>query len=236
MDHPVARGITARGGTVVPLVVTTADRDDLTTLMTERLIGHDDVRGVVTVLDAPTSALVVIQAAAGLGAPLWMVTSGAVAVGTSDERVEPLNARLWGLGRVAGLEHPTRWGGLIDVPPTMDDTAVGRVCAVLAGALGHEDQLAVRTQGCSRAGSPTRAPGRSGAVGARAEPSWSPAAPAVWAPSWPGGWSPAAPSTSYSPAGAALPPKAPPTWSTNSRPGCRSSRATSPTVITWPPC
>jgi len=49
---------------------------------------------------------------------------------------------VWGLGRSAGLEHPDRWGGLIDLPAAWDERTARRVCAVLTGC--GEDQLAVR--------------------------------------------------------------------------------------------
>ena len=52
---------------------------------------------------------------------------------------------MWGLGRVAALEHPDRWGGLVDLPLVLDDAAAGRLCAALAG--GGEDQVAVRPAG-----------------------------------------------------------------------------------------
>ncbi|MEI5103162.1 beta-ketoacyl reductase, partial [Streptomyces sp. PmtG] len=55
-------------------------------------------------------------------------------------------AQLWGLGRVAALEHPDRWGGLVDLPETVDGRAAAQLAAVLAGA-GDEDQLAVRQAG-----------------------------------------------------------------------------------------
>ncbi|KIF05098.1 hypothetical protein PL81_15045, partial [Streptomyces sp. RSD-27] len=48
---------------------------------------------------------------------------------------------LWGLGRVAALELPARWGGLIDLPGTADAAS----WTLLATALGGpEDQVAVR--------------------------------------------------------------------------------------------
>ncbi|PSJ24631.1 polyketide synthase, partial [Streptosporangium nondiastaticum] len=50
---------------------------------------------------------------------------------------------VWGLGRVAALEHPQRWGGLIDLPETLDARTADRFAAVLA-APGDEDQIAVR--------------------------------------------------------------------------------------------
>ncbi|MDT0542805.1 type I polyketide synthase [Streptomyces lonegramiae] len=80
-----------------------------------------------------------------IAAPLWWVTRGAVAV-AGDQDVDPDQAQLWGLGRVAALEHPDRWGGLVDLPVNADPRAAARLCAVLAGATG-EDQVAVRSGG-----------------------------------------------------------------------------------------
>ncbi|MET8748189.1 SDR family NAD(P)-dependent oxidoreductase, partial [Streptomyces sp. NPDC004728] len=80
---------------------------------------------------------------------------GAVSVGRSDGAVDAVQAQVWGLGRVAALEHPGRWGGLIDLPEALDERAVTRVCAALTGTgtstgtgtAGDEDQVAVRASG-----------------------------------------------------------------------------------------
>ena len=56
-----------------------------------------------------------------------------------------VQAGLWGLGRVAALEYPQRWGGLVDLPVVLDERAGGRLCSVLAGC--GEDQLAIRPAG-----------------------------------------------------------------------------------------
>ncbi|MEK8168995.1 hypothetical protein NKH77_01650 [Streptomyces sp. M19] len=58
---------------------------------------------------------------------------GAVAVDRSDGPDSPAQALVWGLGRVASTEHADRWGGLVDLPPAMDETAEDRLAAVLAG-------------------------------------------------------------------------------------------------------
>ena len=50
------------------------------------------------------------------------------------------------MGRVVGLEHPDRWGGLIDLPVVLDDRVMSRLCCVLAGR-ESEDQVAVRSAG-----------------------------------------------------------------------------------------
>jgi acyl transferase domain-containing protein/acyl carrier protein len=94
---------------------------------------------------AGSLALVQALGDLGIGAPLWMVTAGAVAAGPGDAVTSLAQAQAWGLGRVAGLEHPDRWGGLIDLPPALDERAAERLCAVLAG--NGEDQVAVRAGG-----------------------------------------------------------------------------------------
>jgi NAD(P)-dependent dehydrogenase (short-subunit alcohol dehydrogenase family)/acyl carrier protein len=94
---------------------------------------------------AGTLALVQALGDAGADAPLWMITCGAVAAGPGEVLARPVQAQVWGLGRVAGLEHPDRWGGLIDLPPELDKRAAARLCAMLAGC--GEDQVAIRAAG-----------------------------------------------------------------------------------------
>ena len=94
---------------------------------------------------AGTLALVQALGDAGIRAPLWVLTRGAVAARDGEPVASPVQAMAWGLGRVAGLEHPDRWGGLVDLPPAWDEKAAGRLCAVLAG--GGEDQVAIRGAG-----------------------------------------------------------------------------------------
>ncbi|MEU6162543.1 type I polyketide synthase, partial [Streptomyces sp. NPDC047130] len=80
---------------------------------------------------------------AGIAARCWFLTSGAVRVGRADLPARPVQAQTWGLGLVAALEHPDRWGGLIDLPPVLDARGGTRLAAVLGGGTG-EDQVAVR--------------------------------------------------------------------------------------------
>ncbi|MFI0227912.1 type I polyketide synthase, partial [Streptomyces lydicus] len=94
---------------------------------------------------AGTLALVQALGDAGIAAPLWAATQGAVATGPGETLTRPVQAQIWGLGRVVGLEHPDRWGGLIDLPVAWDERAAGRLCAVLAD--GGEDQVALRPAG-----------------------------------------------------------------------------------------
>ncbi|WP_211831238.1 MULTISPECIES: type I polyketide synthase [Streptomyces violaceusniger group] len=95
---------------------------------------------------AATVALVQGLGDAGVVAPLWCGTRGAVSVGRSDRLVSPVQAMVWGLGRIVGAEYPQRWGGAVDLPETMDGRAVARLAGVLAGTDG-EDQVAVRGSG-----------------------------------------------------------------------------------------
>ncbi|MEV0639960.1 SDR family NAD(P)-dependent oxidoreductase [Streptomyces sp. NPDC050619] len=109
-------------------------------------------------LDRGLAATVVLGQAlgdAGVDAPLWCLTQGAVTVGPDPAR-RPAQAGVWGLGRVAALEWPERWGGLADLPETVDEDVLGRLLAVLAAPDG-ETQLAVRADrvlGCRLVRSP----------------------------------------------------------------------------------
>ncbi|GLZ36479.1 type I polyketide synthase [Actinokineospora sp. NBRC 105648] len=101
-------------------------------------------------------------------APLWCVTRGAVGV-AGEVPARPSQAQVWGMGRVAGLEHPRQWGGLIDLP---DGALDARVLNRLAGALARtddEDQLAVRASGTF-----ARRLVRAGTADARPVRSWRP--------------------------------------------------------------
>ncbi|WP_157880506.1 beta-ketoacyl reductase, partial [Streptomyces katrae] len=95
---------------------------------------------------AATLALVQALGDTGIGAPLWCATSGAVATGPADPLRHPAQAQVWGLGRVAGAEYPQRWGGLVDLPETLDTRALDLLTGLLADP-GGEDELAVRATG-----------------------------------------------------------------------------------------
>ncbi|WP_435604210.1 type I polyketide synthase [Streptomyces sp. bgisy130] len=83
---------------------------------------------------------------AGIDAPLWCATRGAVSVNRADVLDHPVQAMAWGLGRIAAFEYPQRWGGLVDLPGELDDRAGRRLVALLAQNTG-EDQLALRGSG-----------------------------------------------------------------------------------------
>ncbi|MFG2943563.1 type I polyketide synthase, partial [Streptomyces sp. NPDC048282] len=104
------------------------------------------VGGGVSAGLAGTLQLVQALGDTGFEAPLWCVTRGAVGVGGADRVTSPVQGGVWGLGRVAALEYPERWGGLVDLPESIDGLVAGRLGAVLSGAAG-EDQVAVRSAG-----------------------------------------------------------------------------------------
>ncbi|WP_306102563.1 acyltransferase domain-containing protein [Streptomyces acidiscabies] len=82
----------------------------------------------------------------GLDTSLWCVTRGAVSCGGADPVVSPAQAAVWGLGRVAALEHPQLWGGLVDLPSRAEVLDSGALYGVLCGG-GGEDQVALREGG-----------------------------------------------------------------------------------------
>ncbi|WP_067498943.1 type I polyketide synthase [Actinoplanes sp. TFC3] len=90
-----------------------------------------DLAAVVAISPTPEDVLTLVQA--GLDAPLWLVTS----------LKDPEQAQIWGLGQVIGLEHPDRWGGLIDLSPGANPALIA---GVLAGH-GPEDQFSIRPTG-----------------------------------------------------------------------------------------
>ncbi|MFJ1751064.1 SDR family NAD(P)-dependent oxidoreductase [Streptomyces sp. NPDC088116] len=142
----------ALGPAVVPLVLAdgrTADR------LAELTADGTRFTGVVSLLAASpdgltdTVALLRDLGEADITAPVWALTRGAVSA-RGGAPIDSRQAAFWGLGRVAALEHPDRWGGLVDLPEVLDDAAARRLIAVLAGALpgkGAEDQVAVRPSG-----------------------------------------------------------------------------------------
>ncbi|MDX8141340.1 SDR family NAD(P)-dependent oxidoreductase [Lentzea sp. BCCO 10_0061] len=153
------QSLSTNGAEVVRLTVDpSADRAALAA----HLASQDEAAGVLSLLacargrhprfpavplaHAATITLVQALGDAGIDAPLWVATRGALSTGPSDPVDDPEQSLVWGLGPVVGQEHPDRWGGLIDLAPIPDAVAADRVSAVLAGS-GAEDQLAVRATG-----------------------------------------------------------------------------------------
>ncbi|MEU6392295.1 type I polyketide synthase [Streptomyces sp. NPDC046939] len=103
------------------------------------------VAGVVVLPGTVAQALLATQALAdaGVDGPVWWVTRGAVTVGrAADSPLRPEQSAVWGLGRVAALEHPERWGGLVDLPEVSDSDTARLLADVLVSRT--EDQVAVR--------------------------------------------------------------------------------------------
>ncbi|OPF75716.1 beta-ketoacyl synthase, partial [Streptomyces antioxidans] len=119
--------------------------------------GHPALSGGL----ALTLTLVRAMADAGIEAALWCGTRGAVSVGRSERLSHPAQAMVWALGRVAALELPQLWGGLVDLPESLDERAVARLAGVLSAKAAKaakaakstevaevaEDQVAVRGSG-----------------------------------------------------------------------------------------
>nr|WP_267908614.1 SDR family NAD(P)-dependent oxidoreductase [Streptomyces angustmyceticus] len=170
-----ARGLGERAR-VMP-VSATADRADLAAMLAAQLAAlHGDADGrlhLVSLLalddrDADghrgvpssllsTMALTQALADSQVNARLWAVTQGAVSIDgsargpeahrASDPIRDPGQAAIWGLARVFGLDHSARWGGLIDLPGTLDDDALRRFLSLLSGDGGSQDEYAVRPSG-----------------------------------------------------------------------------------------
>ncbi|MFH8371889.1 SDR family NAD(P)-dependent oxidoreductase, partial [Streptomyces sp. NPDC018031] len=155
-----ARAVEAGGARCSLLAL--APEDQTRDALAERLRQSADRAGVTGVLSAlgldesahpdhpllpmglaGTLALVQALDEADVDGRLWCVTRGGVSTGP-DDPVSPVQAQVWGLGRVVALEYPKRWGGLADLPAEAGEGTAGRLAAVLAD--GTEDQVALRAE------------------------------------------------------------------------------------------
>ncbi|ANZ15331.1 Erythronolide synthase, modules 1 and 2 [Streptomyces noursei ATCC 11455] len=163
-DHPVTAAardaVTEAGGHVVELVLSPAEcrRDALAAWLRAEHSRFDGVLSALAVDDTPADPaspmslpslganLALLQALLDLGAsaPLWCLTTSAVATTPAETVPEPAASGLWGLGRVAALEHPELWGGLIDVPANGVADVRRHLAAVLSGGEVPEDEVALR--------------------------------------------------------------------------------------------
>ncbi|MEV7093999.1 type I polyketide synthase [Amycolatopsis sp. NPDC051045] len=163
----VVRGEDGTGQDVVDALARTADVVTSTLTpgtdragLAERLTGPFD--GVVSLLaaderphpefpDSPAGLILTLVLAQALGdagvtAPLWVLTRGAVRTGPADALPGLEQSLLWGLGRVLALEHADRWGGLVDLTAEPGPAELDQLGRILA-ARGDEDQVAVRPGG-----------------------------------------------------------------------------------------
>ncbi|GGS30995.1 type I polyketide synthase [Actinokineospora fastidiosa] len=150
------------------------------------IAAHPDLAGIVSLaaLDerphpdhpavpvglAATLDLARTLADADVSVPLHLLTRGAVGIGGAPPTA-PKQNMVWGLGRVIALEHPRRWGGLIDLPDRLTPDALAGVVALLADPA--EDQAAVRASGV-HVRRLVRAP-----LPAAAPPGWRPSRPVL---------------------------------------------------------
>ena len=74
---------------------------------------------------------------------LWLVTRGAQAV-SEEQSVCFAQSPLWGLGRVAAMEHPELRCRLIDFDPADDPAAIARQLSAELQATSGEEQIAYR--------------------------------------------------------------------------------------------
>jgi polyketide synthase 12 len=160
----VCQAVSSAGGTVVRVALDEEEpeRGDVTNRLLRACIDVAPPRGVISMLamvedPLPDQAcvpmglalnLVLTQALgdASIDAPVWLLTSGAVSIGRADPLSHPLQSMAWGFGRVVALEHPDRWGGLVDLPAQLDPKATRRLLALLSSE-AREDQLAIRNTG-----------------------------------------------------------------------------------------
>jgi acyl transferase domain-containing protein/acyl carrier protein len=95
------------------------------------------------------TALLLVQELARTESPdvprLWLMTRGAQAAGETGTLSSVAQSPLWGLGRVIAQEHPTFWGGLVDLDPeaTPRDAEAQQMWEAISVTDG-EDQLALR--------------------------------------------------------------------------------------------
>ncbi|HWM05392.1 MAG TPA: type I polyketide synthase, partial [Actinophytocola sp.] len=129
--------VLADAGASVRVVDGDADRETLA----ERLGDLDGVAGILSTGDArATLALLHALSECDTDAPVWALTRDAVAAVPGDAVEDPTSAQVWGLGRVAALEQPQRWAGVVDLTGAVDERLVA---ALTCG----EDQVAIRESG-----------------------------------------------------------------------------------------
>jgi myxalamid-type polyketide synthase MxaD len=92
------------------------------------------------------SALCLVQAVAGAQTGvtrLWLVTRGAQPV-DGPASLALAQSPLWGLGRVISQEHPSLWGGLLDLDPASTASESAAVVMIETDDSQGEDQIAYR--------------------------------------------------------------------------------------------
>lgn len=80
------------------------------------------------------------------GGKLWLITRGAQAVLPSQKVFAVTESTTWGVARCIGLEHPTLWGGVIDLDPEASSDENARQCLSALLRNDDEDQAAFRNR------------------------------------------------------------------------------------------
>ncbi|MGC0421375.1 acyl transferase domain-containing protein [Embleya sp. AB8] len=145
-EHPAAAEVFAalrRHGAQPVRVDLPADLDALPDLLTS----HHHPAGVLVLAPAAAEPLARILAASRIATPLWLVTSGALAVRADDPSTQPESALAWGAARTATGPEDRTAVRLIDLPELPDERATARLPGVLADISTAEDQVAIRATG-----------------------------------------------------------------------------------------
>ncbi|WP_227870462.1 type I polyketide synthase [Streptomyces otsuchiensis] len=146
-----AEAIRRSGGTPLVQVIDPADAAAELRQLVERSSSDRPWAGVLSLLGlaedtAVATGLALVRTLADTDTRLWCVTRGAVALPDEEPPAAGGHA-LWALGRVAALEHPSLWGGLIDLPTAGVSDA--SLVAILSGVTA-EDQVALRDEPLAR--------------------------------------------------------------------------------------
>ena len=144
----------AEVATITVDLASVASSADLVRRVQEATPEAADVLPAGVVLLAPTKDVSVSlitrlpqgMADAGIAAPLWVATRGAVSTGEADPAPDPVQSRIWGLAQALAADSPQGWGGVIDLPAAVDTRGGRRLGAILAGG-ADEDQIALRPSG-----------------------------------------------------------------------------------------
>jgi acyl transferase domain-containing protein/thioesterase domain-containing protein len=153
-----ARALEQRGATVIRLPITSGDGAvdlpagpaALGVLSLLAITDPDETATPSARSDDLVATVALLRALGDRGArgQLWIATRGAVGTGAQDQPRSPTQALAWGLGQSIAAERPELWGGLIDLPETLDDRAAAALAAVLGDGTGeNENQVAIRPSG-----------------------------------------------------------------------------------------
>ncbi|MEU7935206.1 type I polyketide synthase [Micromonospora echinofusca] len=137
---PIAEAMARHGADVRVYRAGTAD--ELLDLAPDHVVS-----GVLTTPTGPAPAeLLGALDEARIDSPVWALTRQAVAVAPGERVAEPTGAAAWGFGRAAAVTTPRAWGGVVDLPETLDERTLSELCRVLTRGAG-EDQVALRPAG-----------------------------------------------------------------------------------------